>query len=95
MSYAQVLKTAVKRKAADARTDASINKKAANVAAKNESVTGTHMHRTVNKVYTGCNYKFEGHKIKAKCSKGQSDNQQSEKMIFSVKIGLPHCQSRK
>ena len=87
MSYAQVLKTAVKHKAADARIDASINIKAANVTANNESVTGTHMHRTVNKVYTGCNYKYEGHKIKAKCSKGQSEviHQQSEKNDIQCK----------
>ena len=98
MSYAQVLKTAVKRKAAEAMTDASRNMKAAKVTAKNECVTGTHMHRTVNKGYTGCNYNLEGHKIKAKCLKGQSqvNHQQSKKtMIFSVKTGLPHCQSRK
>ena len=81
MSYAQVLKPAVKRKATEAMTDASRNMKAAKVAAKNESVTGTHMHRTVNKAYTGCNYKLEGHKIKTKCLKGQSqvNHQQSKK----------------
>ena len=87
MSYAQVLKTAVKRKAADARTNASINIKAGKVAANNESVTGTHMHRTVNKVFTGCNYKYGGHKIKAKCSKGQLEvnHQQSEKYDIQCK----------
>ena len=86
MSYTQVLKTAVKRKAAEARTDASINIKAAKVAAHNDSVTGTHMHRTINKAYTGCNYNFEGHNINAKCSKGQSqvNHQQSEKKLYSV-----------
>ena len=36
MSYAQVLKTAVKRKAAEPMTDASINTKAAKVVANNE-----------------------------------------------------------
>ena len=66
MSYAQVLKTAVKRKAAEAMTDAK-------VAANNESVTGNHMYRTINKVHTGCNHTFKGHKIKVKCSKGQSE----------------------
>ena len=89
MSYAQVLKTAVNRKAAKAKTDGSINIKAGKVVADNESVTGTHMRRTVNKVLTGCNYRHGGHNIKVKCSK------QPEKIIFSVKIGLPPCQLRK
>ena len=97
MSYAQVLKTAVKHKAADARTDGSINIKAGKVAANNESVIGTHMHQTFNKVFTGCNYKYGGHKVKAKCSKGQLEvnHQQSGKNDIQCKIGLPLCQSRK
>ena len=51
------------------------------------SVTGNHMYRTVNKVHIGCNHTFKGHKIKVKCSKGQSgvNHQLSEKNVIQCK----------
>ena len=81
MFYAQVLKITVNRKAAEAKTNASKNINTGKVGNNNESVTGTHMCRTVNKVFTGHDYKHEGHDKKVKFSKAQAEvnHQQSDR----------------
>ena len=87
MSYAQVLKIAVNSKAAKAKTNASINIKAGKIVTNNESVTGTHMRRNINKVLTSCNYRHGGHNIEVKHSKAQSEvnHRQSEKNYIQCK----------
>ena len=69
MSYAQVLKTAVKCKTADAKTGSSINAKVTNIT---KSVIGSRLHRPINKAPKDNDSNQRGYKVKVRCTKGQS-----------------------
>ena len=72
MSYAQVLKIAVKRKSAETKTDNSINAKFRDTTKKHKNVIGSRLYNSVKKAPNGCNSSQEGYKVKVRYTKGQS-----------------------
>ena len=72
MSYAQVLKIAVKHKTANARTDNSMNAKVRNITKKHDSVMGSRLHRPGGKAPNACSSNKRGQKVKVRCTKGHS-----------------------
>ena len=72
MSYAQVLKIAVKHKTANDRTDNSMNAKVRNITTKHDSVMGSRLHRPGGKTPYACSSNQRGQKVKVRGTKGQS-----------------------